>query len=127
MEINTAYAVIKQALDRLGLYKTSLKQNQIVLSFISPQIGERHRDIINTLAQETGYPISIHPNPNQQQILQVASQLMREAGWQIRKGPGIHVDRAEISITLGSPVSEADIERVNRNLIEETGYSLIVG
>jgi Cft2 family RNA processing exonuclease len=127
MEINTAYAVIKQALDRLGLYKTSLKQNQIVLSFISPQIGERHRDIINTLAQETGYPISIHPNPNQQQILQVASQLMREAGWQIRKGPGIHVDRAEISITLGSPVSEADIERVNRNLIEETGYSLVVG
>ncbi len=103
MEINAAYEVIRRALEPVGLYKTSLKQGQIVLSFISPQVGERHTDTIQELSAHTGYALAIHSNPNQQMILQVAGQVMREAGWQIRKGPGIHVDRAELAVTLAQP------------------------
>src|SRR5690606_26596410 len=79
MEINEAYGLIRGALEQHGLYKAGLKQDTIVLTFISPQVGERHREVIRGLAQETGYPISIHPHPNQQQILQYASQVIREA------------------------------------------------
>lgn len=126
MEINAAYNTIRMALDDYGLYKTSLKQGQIILSFISPQVGERHQEIIKRLAQETGYPVSVHPHPNQQKILQIAQQLARDAGWQIRKGPGIHVDRAEVSMSLAHEPNEAELQAVFDRFAAETGYSLVI-
>src|SRR5690606_28044517 len=88
LEINEAYAVLREALEPFGLLKAGLKQTGIALTFISPQVGDRQRDLIRQLAQRTGYPLSIHPHPNQQQILQLASQIAREGGWSVRKGPG---------------------------------------
>ena len=126
MEINAAYAVIRAALEPHGLYKTSLKQGQIVLTFISPQVGERHQDTIRQLAQQTGYALSIHPHPNQQQILQVAQQLLRDTGWSIRKGPGIHTDRGEIAVSLTESPDLAVVDQVCRVLEEQTGYRLVV-
>ena len=39
LEINAAYAALRQALAGTTLYKTSLKDDAIVLSFISSQVG----------------------------------------------------------------------------------------
>ena len=69
---------------------------------------------------------SIHPHPNQQQILLVAQQLMREAGWTIRKGPGIHVDRGVISVSLVDEPDPDVAAQVGAALEEKTGYRLIV-
>jgi hypothetical protein len=124
MEINAAYGLIRQVLEPHGLYKTSLKQGQIVLAFISPQVGERHQDTINRLAQQTGYTIAIHPHPNQQMILQVSQQMIRQAGWQIRKGPGIHVDLAEVTVTLTGPAEPNALEQVRHAFEAQTGYRL---
>lgn len=126
MEINAAYGVIRDALEPLGLYKAGLKQGQILLTFISPQVGERHTATIEALAQETGYALSVHPHPNQQQILQIASRLAREAGWLIRKGPGIHTDRAEISMTLDQKPDESLAAEIGQRLEDETGYRLVL-
>lgn len=127
MEINAAYGLIKSKLDQHGLYKTSLKQDQIVLTFISPQVGERHLALIQQLAGETGYAISIHQHPNQQQILQIAGQLLRQAGWPVRKGPGIHTDRAEISVKLAALPDDESLAQLSAQLEEQTGYRLVVG
>lgn len=127
MEINAAYGVIRDALEPFGLYKTSLKQNQIVLTFISPQVGERFTNVIQALAEETGYTLTIHPHPNQQQILQVVNKLIREAGWSVRKGPGIHVDRAEVSVKLGQEIDDAAGEKIGAAIEEQTGYRLVLG
>jgi len=126
MEINAAYGLVRSALEAYGLYKTSLKQGQIVLSFISPQVGARHQDTIHDLAEQTGYTLSIHPHPNQQQILQVAQQLIRDAGWTVRKGPGIHIDRGEITVTLANDAEPDMIENVSAALEDKTGYRLVV-
>jgi hypothetical protein len=126
LEINMAYSRIRQALEPLGLYKTSLKQGQIVLTFISPQVGARHQEIINALSQETGYSLFIHPHPNQQQILQIVQKLARDAGWQIRKRPGIHIDRAEITMSLASEPDGGSVEQVSQALEEQTGYRLVL-
>jgi Cft2 family RNA processing exonuclease len=126
IEINAAYGLIRQALEPHGLYKTSLKQGQIVLSFISPQVGERCQDMIDQLAQQTGYMLIIHPHPNQQQILQIAQQMMREAGWQVRKGPGIHIERAEVAVTLANEIDTTSAEAVSRSFEEQTGYRLVL-
>jgi Cft2 family RNA processing exonuclease len=126
MEINAAYGVIRQVLEPYGLYKTSLKQGQIVLAFISPQVGERHQDTITALANETGYTIMIHPHPNQQQIIQVVQQVVRDAGWQIRKGPSIHIDRGEVAVTLADDVAETAVDPVAQQIEERTGYRFVI-
>jgi hypothetical protein len=81
--------------------------------------------MIQQLSEETGYAMRIHPHPNQQQILQVASQLAREAGWKVIKGPGIHVDRAEVSMKLAVAADESALERVQAAMLERTGYRLV--
>lgn len=127
MEINAAYGMIRAAIDDPRLYKTSLKQGQIVLAFISPQVGERYKDKLTQLAEKTGYPLAIHPHPNQHQILQVVNRILGDTGWSIRKGPGIHVDRGEITVSVADDVDETAASAVSAKLEEETGYKLVVG
>lgn len=124
MEINAAYGLIRSQLNQYGLYKTSLKQGQIILSFISPQVGERYTEKINELSQQTGYVLGVHPHPNQQKILLVARQIFNEAGWNLRKGPGVHVDTAQISVTVHEQPSDDALQTVNDKLQEQTGYTL---
>ena len=126
LEINAAYALIRQALEPHGLYRCSLKGGAIVLSFISPQVGARHAQTVRELASKTGYLLSIHPHANQQQILQVARQLFRQAGWPVRKGPGVHVDRAEVVVTLMSEPTPDRLQAVMTQLVQQTGYRLVV-
>ena len=70
--------------------------------------------------------LTIHPHPNQQQILLTARQLAEKAGWEIRKGPGIHTDRALVSVTLASLPGAAEIEKLQAELEQQTGYTFEV-
>lgn len=108
LEINAAYAAIQQALAGTTLYKTSLKEGAIVLSFISPQVGRRHQTTIDQLAQQIGWPLSINPQPNQGAILDAARRLIQERAWRLLKGPSIFLDRGEVAVTLAvAPPPEA--------------------
>ena len=93
---------------------------------LSPQIGERHQAEISRLAQETGYRLSVHPHPNQHSILQIANRALREQGWQISKGPGIHTDRAELNIKLVNEVPAQKLDELRERLLQETGFTLVV-
>ena len=126
MEINAAYGLIRARLKASGLGKTSLKQGQIVLGFVSPQVGRRHMQQINQLAEETGYNLVISPHPNQYEILQVANRLLSEHNWMIAKGPGIHADRGELRVALAKPVPAAEIESFSEKLEAQTGFKLVV-
>ena len=126
MEINAAYGLIRARLKGSGLGKTGLKQGQIVLAFISPQVGERYMEQINQLAEETGYNMVISPNPNQYEILEVANRLLSAKNWVISKGPGIHVDRGELRVALLREVPAAEIDLFSQQLEAETGFKLVV-
>ncbi|MDX2077815.1 MAG: MBL fold metallo-hydrolase [bacterium] len=126
MEINATYGLIRSRLDGHGLYKASLKGGGIVLSFISPQVGNRHREVMNELSVQTGYPMSIHPHPNQQEILMIANRMVRELGWSLKKGIGIHTDRAEVSITLMTAPDEVALLTATAEFLEMTGYLMVV-
>jgi len=41
----------------------------MVLMFISPQVSARHVESIARLSEEMGYPMSIHPHPDQNAII----------------------------------------------------------
>lgn len=124
MEINAAYKLIRNALEAHGLYKTSLKQDRIVLSFISPQVAARHHETLLQLAEQTGYELSVHPHPNQNAILLNAQQKLAQAGLNIKKGPSIFIERGEVAVTVTD--TPADTTYLRNAFEHETGYKLII-
>ncbi|MEO0563687.1 MAG: hypothetical protein AAF125_16395 [Chloroflexota bacterium] len=127
MEINAAYGVVRAALEPYGLKKVGLKHGEIVLTFVSPQVGERYAAQFDALATQTGYPIRLSRNPMQNIILDEARALIRSEGWQASKGPGIHTDRGEVSAKLVEQIGLADAARVSEQLEARTGYRLVIG
>ncbi len=126
LEINAAYALLKQRLAGSTLYRTSLKDGAIVLSFISPQVGERHDAEIERLAQEIGWPLRINPQPNQGAIVDAARLLCQRQGWTIAKGPSIFLDRGEVSVTVASAVDSEELAAAQEAFLEETGFRLVI-
>jgi Cft2 family RNA processing exonuclease len=126
LEINKAYAILNDHLKPLGMYKAGLKQDVIVLSFISPQVADRHTALIARLAQEIGYPLQVSPNPNQQEILQIAGRILRQAGLSVRKGPGIHIDRAEVIVSVINLPDQAKLQPYQKDFYQKTGYLLTI-
>ena len=124
LEINAAYAVIKSALEGSTLYRASLKGDEIVLSFISRQVGERYAEKIATLVEQTGWPMSINPQPNQGGILEIARAILNRAGLTIAKGPSIYPEKDEVIVTLANPPDDA--EALIESFLAQTGYRLIL-
>ena len=126
MEINSAYAFIKSALEGSTLYRTSLKGDEIVLSFISRQVAERYQSKIDELVLQTGWPLIVNPRPNQGAILEIARALLARAGLAIHKGPSIYLERAEVNVTLaGAPTLEQQAE-ITEAFERETGFHLMM-
>ena len=125
-EINAAYVEIKRGLAGSTLYRTSLKGGEIVLSFISPQVGERYRAQIEELSRRIDWPLSIHPRPNQVAISGEAQALVAAAGGRITKGPGIFVDRGEVVVRLESILDAERRARLEADFLERTGYRLVM-
>ncbi len=126
LEINAAYAALKAALEGSTLYRTSLKGDEIVLSFISPQMGDRYRAQIEALSQQVGWPLSIHPQPNQGAILEAARILLQKTDWKVVKGPGIYTEKGEVVATLAElPESDA-LSQIADTFAAQTGYRLVI-
>lgn len=126
IEINAAYAAIRAALESHGLMRAGLKNGQIVLTFISPQVGARHRETLARLSSEVGYGLTLHPHPDQAAILLRVNQAVRAAGWQVRKGPGLRTDRGEVTLSLAASPPAEQIAAVRAQIEAETGYTLVI-
>lgn len=124
LEINAAYAVIKAALADSTLYRTSLKDGAILLSFISAQVGERYTEEIESLAQQVGWPLRINPQPNQNAILDLARQLLLRHELRALKGPSIFLDRGEVGVTVADALTADALTTLQQEFEEATGFSL---
>jgi hypothetical protein len=126
VEINAAYDALKVRLGPKGLYRAGLKGEVIVLSFITPEVGARHGSLMQELADETGYPLRLHPYPNQHELASVVDRLCREHGLTLAKLPSLLVDRRTVQIQpIDEPAPEM-IEKIGRALTDESGYALEV-
>lgn len=124
-EINAAYALIKETLVGSSLYRTSQKGDEIVLSFISRAVGLRYQAQIEALSARTGWRLSIHPQPNQGAILEIARELLALAGWAVRKGPGLRLEQSEVLVELlGMPPAQ-ELARVSADFETRTGFHLV--
>ncbi len=126
LEINAAYSLIKSSLQGSTLYRTSLKDNEIMLSFISPQVGERYREQINAIEQQIGWQLTINPQPNQGAILEAARAMLNTAGWKVAKGPSYFSDKVEVTVNLSNSPDEQEISELETAFNDQTGYRLVV-
>jgi len=126
LEINAAYTLIKSSLEGSTLYRTSLKGETIMLSFISPQVGERYRQQIEDLSVQIGWPLTMNLQPNQGAILEIARALMNAVHWQVVKGPGVYPEKAEVIVSLGNAPAETEISELAASFEDQTGYRLVV-
>jgi uncharacterized protein len=124
LEINAAYNLIKSALEGSTLYRTSLKGDEIMLSFISPQMGERYAEKIAMLEKQSGWALSINPQPNQGSILEAARSLLNKAGLVIAKGPSIYPEKAEVILSLA--VEPGELTSLTDTFLAQTGYRLVI-
>jgi Cft2 family RNA processing exonuclease len=124
LEINAAYNLIKSTLEASTLYRTSLKGDEIMLSFISPQMGERYAEKIAALKEQTGWALSINLQPNQGSILEIARAILNKAGLFITKGPSIYPEKAEVTLTLAA--DPGNTAPLTETFLAQTGYRLVV-
>ncbi len=130
LEINATFAIIEQLFSeaRVPLFRKSLKQEPngkyIELSFITREFGERNQAIVAIAQQQTGWPIRINPEPNQQALRELTEKLVKEISQQLFvKSWSLHRDRQEIVIKLDG---QADFDRttLQTRFVELTGWSL---
>ena len=124
LEINAAYNLIKSTLEGSTLYRTSLKGDEIILSFISQQIGERYAETIAILQEQTGWALSINPQPNQGSILEIARVIVNKAGLVISKGPSIYPEKTEVILTLATDFDDTAL--LAESFLTQTGYRLVI-
>ena len=95
-----------------------------MLSFISPEVGQRYVAKITVLQEKTGWALSINPQSNQGNILETARTIVNRAGLVILKGPSIYPEEAEVVMTLAADPDQ--ITPLAETFLSQTGYRLVV-
>ncbi|MGI6112891.1 MAG: MBL fold metallo-hydrolase [Mahellales bacterium] len=132
MEQNKALNLIEDAFKDMEdkLYKKSVKQQSgcryIELSFISPQIGGKYKDIIEKLENQTRWAIRINKIPNQNEIIKLIKIITEDKGISLKKNPSIHQMEEVIRIIPVDHVDQQVIEELCREVMDRTGYVLEV-
>lgn len=131
LEINQAFVAIDLAFREGGPRPTRKSKRAgpngpfIELSFVSPEVGERQRAVLDALWAKTGWPIHIADRVDQQAVLGLARAHIPPS-WSVRKGPGLDLPGRKLRLKLDGPVPEDEKSAFEAVLTEETGFSLII-
>jgi Cft2 family RNA processing exonuclease len=129
MEINSTYALISDKFAGAAHlpYKKSKKSGVngefIELSFISPEIGSRYQDRCREIERLSGWSLDINKEPNQNDIIKVARQLIRPE-WQLQKVPSFLKAERKIKVKLGQIPDATRWQEAQSAFLEQTGYQL---
>lgn len=125
-EINAAYGAIKTALEGSTLYRTSLKGGEIMLSFISPQVGERYREQIQAISRQIGWPLRINPQTNQGAITEAVTTILARAEALVTKGPSLYPEKGCVEVKLSEGLEEDRLAEISEEVEEQTGFRLLI-
>lgn len=123
-EINEAYAILRMGLAQYGMYKTGLKNGAIVLSFITPEVGYRLHDKILELSHQVGYPLEVHPHPNQHAIITLVNDLCQQRGIRLNKNPSLNIEQKNVVIDPMEPMPQEVFAEIQQAFNEQTAWEL---
>ena len=124
LEINEAYAIIKMSLRDHGLYKAGLKNNVIVLSFITPEQGYTLEEEIKNLAEQTGYPLDIHPHPNQHELIMLVNELCAENDIDLIRNPSVLIGQEIVLIEPNEAIPPDVAAQMQDAFREKTAWNM---
>jgi hypothetical protein len=131
MEINQAFASVKATLAAAGatVYRVGKKTDHtgdyIEVSFISPRVAERFKDVLDELSRQTGWPLKPNPEPNQHEIKVIARSLIPPE-WGLKREPAFFRERLAAAVSLANPPPPGSRtwQEVARRFEELTGCTL---
>jgi Cft2 family RNA processing exonuclease len=125
LEINRAYQAIDDRFrDKAQKpYKKSKKGDTIVLSFLSPVVGQRYESLIQELSVSIGWPLRINPESNQYGIRQEVRGLV-PTEWGLLREPGVLKQHQIVRISLQHEPAREQLEEIAEQIFERTGFHL---
>ena len=126
-EPNTLLARVDALLGpEAGLYKRGyhLATHELRLFFDFPAVARvRHKELIDQVITDTGWSVVINDTPQQERLFAAALAYV-SAGVSVVKGPALHLDRHEVSLTLDTELAEPVRKTATAKFLEETGFTL---
>lgn len=128
MEQNMAMKNIQDAFANMPdkIYKKRLKndgsQRYIELSFISPIVGERYKELIEQLERKIYWNIRVGQSVNQHEVLNIAKRLLENNGAELKKSPAFLPKEMQVVVNLFS--QPTDFPAIKENFFALTGLEL---
>ncbi len=129
MEINRAYGVIRERFGGLPHqpYRVGLKSGDgspyIEAAFISREVGERYRDLLDEVQGEIGYEIRVRPSANQEQIGAEARRATPD-GWGVRGVPQIHTGESRVVVQVIHEPPASERASLSASFESTTGFAI---
>lgn len=124
----TASEKTRQWASRHGLtiYKVSCKYSHIgqyiELHFVTPQVAERHSNLIAQLSAEIGMQVTYANQPKPAHMSEILTSIL-PLSWNVSKS-SLHKDAGQFVIKAFGVCQ--DVETVQAKFAEMTGYTLVV-
>lgn len=129
VEQNLAFFCVEQAFEEEAYapYKKSIKSDTagkyIELSFLSPELGRRVSHVVQSLANQIGWRMSVAESVNQNEVANILLSLCDEYGIRLAKNPSYHPQKKVFKIKLAD--GEAALpEGLQETFCERTGCGL---
>ncbi len=128
-EINRAYAEIREVFqaERHAPYRVGLKSDAggsyIEAAFISPEVGERYRALMDRLESRIGWSIRVRDSANQEQIAQEARRITPE-DCTVRGTPRFFAGEGRVTVLVVQAPDEAEQEALGEAFREATGFEI---
>lgn len=126
-EQNLAFYCIDQAFEDLPHKpdRKSLKQDAggkyLEISFISPAIGHRYHNQLQSLADQTGWRIMIAEKVNQNELFKIAQLLCMKYGISLSKNPSYLPERRAVQIKVQMAADPEALRQAADEFLEKTG------
>ena len=126
-EQNLAFYCIDQAFEDLPHKpdRKSLKQDSggkyLEISFISPAIGHRYHNQLQSLADQTGWRIMIAEKVNQNELFKIAQLLCMKYGISLSKNPSYLPERRAVQMRVQTTIDSEILRQAADEFLEKTG------
>ncbi len=127
LDVHTAMAMVKGSLrDEAGLYKVSANQAEgtLVARFHFPDVaGERYTDVFANLAEQTGWYVTVYPEPHQGAMESLARRLI-PAGVEVVGAPSLYRKNRQVIVKVRGKVAEEAARAAREEFVQTTGWTL---